>query len=60
MEARRDAAAGRGGLAGVARALVYRMPTPLAAPLMSASLLAVDSGRAARRWMQRNDEPEEG
>lgn len=41
------------GLALATRRVLYALPTSLAGPLMTTAHLAVDSGRAARRWINR-------
>ena len=41
------------GLALVTRRVLYALPTLVAGPLMTTAHLAVDSGRAARRWINR-------
>ena len=40
-------------LALASRRVLYALPTLVAGPLMTSAHLAVDSGRAARRWIQR-------
>ncbi len=40
-------------LALATRRVLYALPTLVAGPLVTSGHLAVDSGRAARRWMQR-------
>lgn len=39
-------------LALATRRVLYALPTLVAGPLMTSAHLAVDSGRAARRWMK--------
>ena len=40
-------------LALATRKVLYALPTLVAGPLMTSGHLALDSGRAARRWIQR-------
>jgi hypothetical protein len=40
-----------GSLAAATRRVMYALPTALAGPLMTSGHLALDSGRAARRWI---------
>lgn len=40
-------------LALASRKVLYALPPLVAGPLMTSAHLAVDSGRAARRWIQR-------
>lgn len=41
-------------LALATRRVLYALPTLVAGPLVTSAHLAVDSGRAARRWIQRS------
>ena len=41
-------------LALATRKVLYALPTLVAGPLMTSGHLAVDSGRKARRWIQRS------
>ena len=41
-------------LALATRKVLYALPTLVAGPLMTSGHLALDSGRAARRWIQRS------
>ena len=40
-----------GSLAAATRRMLYALPTAVAGPLMTSGHLALDSGRAARRWV---------
>ena len=54
-----------GSLAAATRRVMYALPAMVAGPLMTSGHLAVDSGRAARRWIAdtssaRQQEPDAG
>ena len=51
-----------GSLAAATRRVLYALPATVAGPLLTSGHLAVDSGRAARRWIKtrRGRQPEAG